>query len=87
MRRSAASIPINIAEGCGRRTDNDLAHFFDIAMRSACEVEYQLFLAKDLTYIDHAKHTELEPQITEVKRMLSSFIAKVRLRIKDQKER
>ncbi len=51
MRRACASIPTNVAEGCGRSTNNELARFIDIATGSASEVEYQLFLAKDLGYL------------------------------------
>ena len=48
MRRACASIPTNVAEGCGRSTKSELARFIDIATGSASEVEYQLLLAKDL---------------------------------------
>ena len=47
MRRSAVSVPSNIAEGCGRR-GADFGRFMQIAMGSACELEYQLLLARDL---------------------------------------
>ncbi|TWU60110.1 hypothetical protein Poly51_03840 [Rubripirellula tenax] len=80
VRRSSASVPSNLAEGCGRRTDRDLAHFCDIAMGSACESEYQLILAKDLDYIDTELHRQLEDQLLEVKRMLSGFTSAVRSR-------
>ncbi len=48
LRRSAASIPTNLGEGCGRSTDAELARFCDIAIGSACEAGYQLMLACDL---------------------------------------
>ena len=51
MRRSSSSIPTNIAEGCGRRTDEDFAHFLQIALGSASEIEYQIILSQDLNYI------------------------------------
>jgi four helix bundle protein len=44
LRRAAVSIPTNIAEGCGRGTDMDFARFLQIAMSSASEVDYLLFL-------------------------------------------
>lgn len=80
LRRSSASIPTNLAEGCGRSTEKDLAHFCDIAMGSACEAEYQLILARDLKYIEEEQHKQLVNQLIEVKRMLSSFISAVRAR-------
>src|SRR5271165_6569322 len=51
LRRSAASIGANIAEGCGRRSDAELKRFCQIARGSASEVEYHLLLAKDLQFL------------------------------------
>lgn len=78
MRRCAVSIPSNIAEGCGRDGDVELARFLQIAMGSASELEYQLLLARDLDYIGADTHMVLEQALVEVKRMLNSFIQRVR---------
>jgi four helix bundle protein len=78
MRRSCASIPANIAEGCGRRGEAELARFFQIAMGSASELEYHLLLAYDLTLINANDYKPLEANVTEIKRMLTSFIQKLR---------
>ena len=51
IRRAASSIPSNIAEGCGREGDPELARFCIIARGSATELEYQLLLARDLKLI------------------------------------
>lgn len=59
LRRSAASIPANIAEGCGRSGDAELARFMQIVMGSASELEYHLLLAKDLNYLDPLSYEEL----------------------------
>jgi len=51
MRRAAASICANIAEGCGRGTARDFARFIQMALGSASELEYHLVLAADLGFI------------------------------------
>ncbi len=78
VRRASVSISANIAEGCGRRTDDDFARFLDYAMGSASEVEYHLLLARDLGFLGAGTHEHLHEQTTEVKRMLASFLGKLR---------
>ena len=78
IRRSAASVPTNIAEGCGRNGRPEFLRFLDIAMGSASETEYHLLLAKDLGYLDGPLYNSLAEQITEVKRMLGALIHKLR---------
>lgn len=78
LRRSAASVPQNIAEGCGRDSGPDFARFLQIALGSASETEYHILLAADLGYIEVAYARQLEERVIEVKRMLSSLILKVR---------
>jgi four helix bundle protein len=48
IRRAAASIPANLAEGCGRRSDGEMARYVQIAMGSGAELSYHLLLARDL---------------------------------------
>jgi len=74
IRRAAASVPSNIAEGCGRRTDAELARFSEIAMGSASELEYQLLLAADLEYLNERDSAGLSTDVIEVKRMLGGLI-------------
>ena len=52
LRRSASSIPANIAEGCGKNSKQEFAHFLNIALGSSNESEYFLILSKDLTYLN-----------------------------------
>jgi four helix bundle protein len=75
--KSATSIPSNIAEGCGRESDTELARFLSIAAGSASETEYQLFLARDLGYLSEAHHRDLDTQVNEIKRMLNTFIQRL----------
>jgi len=77
IRRSAASIPSNIAEGCGRDGDAELARFCLIARGSATELEYQILLAYDLNLIPSEHYEELTLQITEIKRMLTVLVQKL----------
>jgi len=77
LRKSATSVPSNIAEGCGRESERDFARFLSIAAGSASESEYQLLLARDLGYLKHDNHRQLDGQVNEVKRMLNSFIQKL----------
>jgi four helix bundle protein len=78
IRRAAISIPSNIAEGCGRSGDGELRRFLFIAMGSANELEYQLFLARDLNYIQGSDYDALSGGLGEVKRMLSGLIQRLR---------
>jgi four helix bundle protein len=78
LRRSAASIPANIAEGFGRGGNNELARFLQIGMGSASEVEYHVLLARDLNLLSNSIYDDLNGRIVEVKRMLASLLLKVR---------
>ena len=52
LQRAAVSISSNIAEGSARTSDSEFAHFLDIALGSAYEVETQLLISKNVGYID-----------------------------------
>lgn len=78
IRRSATSIPANIAKGCGRNGDAELARFMQIAMGSASELEYHLLLAQDLGYLEATDYEQLAEKTSEVKRMLAPFINRLR---------
>ena len=78
LRRASASIPANIAEGCGRSGDAELARFLQIASGSASEVEYHLLLAHDLRYLSPPDYLQLSGDVMELKRMLTAFIQKLK---------
>ena len=78
VRRAGASIVANIAEGCGRDGEAELARFLNIAMGSASELECHLMLARDLSFLKSDEYDRLANDVTEVKRMLTSFIQKLR---------
>lgn len=74
IRRSALSIPANIAEGCGRLTDKENRQFFQISLGSLQETEYYLLFCKDLNYLNEIKFKELNTLINEIKRILIKLI-------------
>ena len=78
IRRAVVTIPTNIAEGCGRDGDAELARILNIAAGSASEVEYLLLLANNLNYLTNDEYVSLQQQTVEVKRMLSGFIKRLR---------
>jgi four helix bundle protein len=78
LRRCCASVPANIAEGCGRSGDVELGRFMLIAMGSASELEYHLILARDLGFLNPSDYDQLSQRTTEIKRMLSTFVTKLR---------
>jgi four helix bundle protein len=78
LRRSCSSIAANLAEGCGRNGAADFARFCSIAMGSASELEYHLLLARDLKLIRPNDHEELSERTTELKRMLTALLQKLK---------
>ncbi len=78
IRRSGASIPANLAEGCGRRSDREMRRFVQIAMGSGAELSYHLLLARDLGLIHESDYKSLDAELSRVMRMMSCFAAKLR---------
>ena len=78
IRRSALSIPTNIAEGAGKHTNADFAKFLQIALGSAHEVEYLLLFSFELKLLKNGDYELIAKKIGEVKAMLISLIKKVR---------
>jgi four helix bundle protein len=82
IRRSCASIPANLAEGCGRRSDGEMARFVQIAMGSGAELSYHLLLSRDLGFLKPAEYSRLDSDLRELMRMLSSLWQRVRNPVK-----
>ncbi len=78
LRRSCASIPANIAEGCGRNSDADFSRFLQMAMGSATELEYHLLLSHDLGILNDIDYENLSKETVEIKQMLTAFIKKLK---------
>ena len=78
IRRTAASIPANIAEGCGKDTNPDFIRFLQTAIGSASELEYHLLLAYDLKFMDKTNYETINSEVIEVRKMLITLIKKIR---------
>ncbi len=74
LRRSAISIPSNIAEGCGRSTDKQLNHFLEIAQGSLNELMTQILISYDLKFVDKETADVLLNEINELQKMTRTFI-------------
>ena len=73
LRRSVISVPSNIAEGSGRTSAKDQAHFFEMAFSSLLEVHCQMDIAYDLEYISQSELLKLEEQIHKIAALLSGL--------------
>jgi len=78
VRRASSSIPANLAEGCGRRSDGEMGRFVQIAMGSGAELSYHLLLCRDLGILSTAEFSHLSADLEEVMRMLSALSQRVR---------
>jgi four helix bundle protein len=72
-RRDAVSVPANIAEGCGKNSDAELAKHARQSLGSSSELSYYLILAHDLSYITRPWRDETQDALSEVRRMLASL--------------
>ena len=73
MRRAVVSVPSNIAEGMGRLSDKDQAHFLNMSYGSLMEVYAQADIAHDLKYIDDEMFNQLEEQVDSISKMIQSM--------------
>ena len=73
IRRAAISIPSNITEGCGRKSEKGLSNFLDNAIGSNCELETQIYLAHDLGFIPKEKMTSMSDEIGQIRKMTLGY--------------
>jgi len=76
MRRSAVSIPSNIAEGSKRNTEKDFKQFLAIAPGSVAELETQIELVRTLPFGETCNYVEADQLTDEITRMLTTIITK-----------
>ena len=75
MRRAAVSIAANLAEGCGRNSDREVARFARISLGSANELDYYVLLARELGYLEATMADRILGEVRQVKKMLAAFCA------------
>ena len=78
LQRAVVSISSNIAEGAGRPSDADFAHFLDLSLGSANEVETQLLISRNLNYISEEQYKELMFNLTGIQKQLTGLISSIR---------
>ena len=76
--RVALSVPANLAEGCGKRSSADLAHYADIACGSLLELRAHLLMARDTGILDPSTHRELARSLEGVRCLLIALARAVR---------
>lgn len=78
IQRAAVSIPSNIAEGRGRRSKKDFVQFLYFALGSLAELDTQLIIAGQLSYIEKSDYNELGDLIIEIRMILSKLISSLK---------
>ena len=76
IRRSAVSIPSNIAEGKFRHSTKDFKRFLQIAFASGAELETQIELSKRMEYINEEEFRDIQLVLNEVMKMLNALLTK-----------
>ncbi|HCJ67347.1 MAG TPA: hypothetical protein DHV62_08520 [Elusimicrobia bacterium] len=77
MRRSAVSIPANIVEGAGRKSQKEYLHFLQTALSSANELDYYIYLVKELEFIQNETYEELKKDTQQIIKMLQGLIYRI----------
>lgn len=80
MRRSAISIPSNIAEGRTRGTRKDYINFLRIAYASSAELETQLEISKQLNFSSNLDYSKVDGLLLEIVKMLSTMLGKMKIK-------
>jgi len=79
IRRAAVSIPANIAEGAGRYSNREFAHFLSNAQGSASELETELIISNKLGYLNDEAHLRLMAPLDRIGRLITGLSKHVTL--------
>jgi four helix bundle protein len=77
--RAAVSMPSNIAEGCSRKSDKELAHFLEIALGSSFELETQLLICRNLAIGSQSIDQSIVSNLSSFQKMLNVYYTKVNM--------
>jgi four helix bundle protein len=77
MIRASISIPANIVEGRGQKSERDFARFLGYALNSSSELEYHLVVARDIRAITLNDFSSLLSQLIEVRKMLHGLLKRI----------
>ena len=73
IKKCAVSIPSNIAEGCGRKSDKELKQFVSISLGSSFELETQIIIAKEVDLITIEQFDSINSKLLEIQKMLNGL--------------
>ncbi len=78
IRKTAVSVPANIAEGFGRINPKEMIHFYNISLGSISELKYFIILIRDLNFIDKETFEDLNEKCSSITKMLQKFIKSIK---------
>ena len=78
IRRAAVSVPANVAEGAGRYSRKEFAHFLSNAQESASELETELIIAHRLGYLSEALFNRLMADLERIGRLITGLAKRLR---------
>ena len=84
LRRCAVSLPSNIAEGYGRRGNKEFHRFILIAVGSLFELQTQLEIARNISYLDQEEYIIINDKSRELEAMIAAFLKNIRKDISNQ---
>jgi len=77
MQRAAVSVPANIAEGTEKSSGKEFARFLEISLGSTFELETELLIAHNLSYIDNFTYEDIQNKISELQKMINGLKSKI----------
>lgn len=85
MRRCSVSIPSNIAEGYGRKSQKEYSQFYSIAYGSVLELETQLIIAREVKFMSESEYVRINSILEEVAKMLNFMNSKMKEQLNARK--